>query len=405
MAHIRFQKPTDQPFGSNRLLDSLRQALNDKRFSRFRFMVAFAKVGPLLRLQPDIERWQSQGNRIEAVIGIDQNGTSYEAVEFALTHFTSVHIAHVVGPFSPTFHPKLYLFDGGADCLAFIGSNNMTVGGTETNLESHVRLELSLPNDSAMMGDLQGLVDDALQIAAAVTPSLLKQLLDSRLVLRESQLRRLQQPAGSAAQAATTSPAPVFPTIQINPPSAVPRDVARARAQQPAAPSGAAASATPASTIAAQSLVIQIKPRDNGEILLSKTAVNQDPSFFGWPFAGRTKPKLTKNDPYDQRLPDPIVMLRVYDSAGSLVITHDPFELNTVYYTRRSEIRVTVPPNVVQATPDTSILLMQISAVQGYDYTMDIFVPGSPKHATYLKSCNQSMPSGGRDAPRRFGWL
>jgi len=401
MARISFQKPTDQPTGADRLLDRMREAMRDARFRRFRLMVAFAKVGPLLRLQAEIDSWRTQGKRIEAVIGIDQHGTSVEALEFALEHFDLTHVAHAAGPFSPTFHPKLYLFDGDDDGLAFLGSNNLTVGGTETNLESHTRFEFDLPADSVLSDELHGLIDDALQISNALTPAVLQQLADARLILRESEARRLQQQRTQPPTAAPTQPPPAFPTIQLSPPSAVPSAIARRRAPR----RGTAMPALAQTGLGAHTLVMQINPHHNGEVFLSKTAVDQDPEFFGWPFTGQTTPKRATNRPYPQRLPDPVVRLRVYDAAGTLIIDHDPFNLNTVYYSPKSEIRVTVPPDVVQATPDYSILVMQESEQPGYDYNMDIYVPGSTDHTTYLNRCNQTMPSGGRAAPRRFGWI
>jgi hypothetical protein len=150
---------------------------------------------------------------------------------------------------------------------------------------------------------------------------------------------------------------------------------------------------------------MQIAPQRNGEVFLSTTAVRQDPSFFGWPFTGWTKPKKASNAPYPQRTPDPVVCLRVFDATGKIVVQHDPLNLNTVEYTRNSEIRVTVPPDVVAATPEYSILVMKQATRPGYDYDLDIYTPGSAQYGAYDTACNQVMPSGGRSPARRFGWI
>jgi hypothetical protein len=100
MPRITFQKPTDQPSGRNRLLESLRQALGAKEFADFRLMVAFAKAGPLYRLESALKSWLAGGKAIHAIIGVDEKGTSKEALEFALAYFTETHIAHVAGPFT-----------------------------------------------------------------------------------------------------------------------------------------------------------------------------------------------------------------------------------------------------------------------------------------------------------------
>ncbi|MCK6624701.1 MAG: hypothetical protein L6R45_05940 [Anaerolineae bacterium] len=67
MAKISIQKPTDQPSGKARLLDELRTNLNRADLDRFRIIVAFAKVGPLLRLKQDIQNWIGNGKIVEAI--------------------------------------------------------------------------------------------------------------------------------------------------------------------------------------------------------------------------------------------------------------------------------------------------------------------------------------------------
>jgi hypothetical protein len=158
--------------------------------------------------------------------------------------------------------------------------------------------------------------------------------------------------------------------------------------------------------IGAQGLVIQIVPHHNGEVLLSKSAIDQNLNFFGWPFSGQTVPKKTSNKPYPQRIPDPIVDLRLYDATGLLKVQHDPFNLNTVYYELKSEIRITVPQDIIHNAPPLSVMVMRdISATGTHDYEIEIWVPGSQQYATYLKICNQTMPSGGAVNPRKFGWI
>jgi hypothetical protein len=151
-------------------------------------------------------------------------------------------------------------------------------------------------------------------------------------------------------------------------------------------------------------LVIQIVPHANGEVFLSKIAVDQDPSFFGYPFTGRTTPKKATNPSYPQRIPDPNVNLTVHNRRGGATVTHMGLGLNTVYYERKSEIRITVPQDVVRNTPAGSIMVMR-AGIHGSDYDIDIFVPGSQMYASHLAVCNQTMPSGGAGPGRRFGWL
>jgi HKD family nuclease len=147
-----FIKPLEQPPGVRRLLSELKAALMDDRFSEFRLIVAYAKTGPLYRLRELLEQWRDRGNRIEAISGIDQQGTSREALELALELFHSVYVTQESGI---TFHPKIYLFKGKTAARAFIGSNNLTVGGTEKNFEAAIQLDLALPDEAAMLAKLE----------------------------------------------------------------------------------------------------------------------------------------------------------------------------------------------------------------------------------------------------------
>jgi hypothetical protein len=40
-----------------------------------------------------------------------------------------------------------------------------------------------------------------------------------------------------------------------------------------------------------------------------------------------------------------------------------------------------------------------------YDYDFEIYPPDHPQFESYLAVCNQTMPSGGKEFPRRMGWL
>jgi len=335
-------------------------------------------------------------------MGIDQNGTSFQALEYALLHFTETYVAHVgTSFFSPTFHPKMYWFSGSYKAVAYIGSNNLTVGGTETNLETYIKLILDLPNDSQTLADLDACWTDTLQISSKLTPGLLTQLAGLGYLLDESQKSSVIS-TGSRSLQRKYPLAGQFPPINIVPPSPIPAPMKgsiQKKHKGTAVPHHIPA-------IGAQELVIQIVPHYNGEVHLSKIAVNQNPRFFGWPFSGKTAPKKQTNKPYPQRIPDPVVDLRLYDANGSLKIQHNPFNLNTVYYKPKSEIRITVPQDIVHNAPPLSVMVMRDIAETGtHDYEVEIWAPGSQQYTTLLGICNQTMPAGGAANPRRFGWI
>jgi len=399
MPQLSFQKPTDQPTGKNRLLGSLRQLFADPDLTECYMVVAFAKVGPLLRLRDEIVAWGRANKKIRAIIGVDEQGTSTDALQFAIDYFTEAYVAHHSGAFSPTFHPKLYAFVGQKKATAFIGSNNLTVGGTESNFEMNLRIDLQLPAEAALWAEIVGSYHDAIKAALRLDRPLLTQLEGCGLVLSETAIRSRRKKATTTTGTPPTTPAPVFPSIQFSPPSAIPRKPVPTNTP----PTGPAVGApTTLLAVAAQAFVIQIVLPATSELRLSKNAVDQNPLFFGWPFLGSTTPKKAKNPAYPQRVPDPVVDLRVFDKASKEVERHPAWHLNLVYYTKKSEIRITFP-KLRTTVPDNSILVMREST--RCDYEMEIYVPGSVDYQQYLSRCNQNMPSGGKANPRRFGWI
>jgi hypothetical protein len=96
--------------------------------------------------------------------------------------------------------------------------------------------------------------------------------------------------------------------------------------------------------------------------------------------------------------------MRNPDVNGAVVVWYPNFSLNMVDYEKKSEIRVTVQPAVVQNTPSHSIMVMRESGITGIDYDIYIYPPGSSEFTNYLAVCNNTMPSGGK-TPRRFGWI
>lgn len=409
MPRITFQKASDQPTGTKRLLNELRDCLSNRSHDTFLMAVAFAKIGPLLRLDQAFESFLGRPNAtIKAVFGIDQKGTSQQALDYALSAFTETRIVHISGRFNPTFHPKIYIFSGTNSATAFLGSNNLTVGGTETNFETNIKMEMKLPDDKELYDQILQCWRDSERVSVKLTLALLGDLILFGALLDETQQRSDTHGGARGKVPALASITAAFPMLQVLPPSPIPREAIAARLRpqlrRPRAPHAAPQVPVPAQNIGAQTLVIQVVPHHNGEVFLSKMAVDQSPEFFGWPFTGRTVPKKSTNEPYQQRIPDPVVNLRVYGARG-VTVKHQRFGLNTVYYSAKSEIRITVPPNVVRATPAYSILVMRKADNPDLDYDIEILTDKSPEYATYLSVCNQEMPSGGKSRPRKFGWL
>lgn len=405
MALISFITPLDQPLDTRRLLEGLRRGLADARFEQLTIVVAYAKSGPLLRLQSELESWKAAGKRIRGIFGIDQQGTSREALGLALGLFNELYVTQ-----EPriTFHPKIYLFDGPAHARAIIGSNNLTVGGTETNFEAATVLDLNLPQDQTTHDQLQamwsGLLPAVCPATRLVDAAALQALVASGTAPGEREMQARTGIQGNRPTAPRTG-------LGVKPASPLPANLMRKNAAAAATAGAAVPVPTPAAgpaavaplRLSASGFAIQIKPHHNGEIFLSKTAALQDPGFFSWPFTGLTIPKKAGNPAYPQRVPDPVVNIDVYGPGAQPILSLRSYNLNTVYYSTKSEIRITAS-QLVGVVLDYSVMIMIPGASAGVDYEIVIHRPDSPDFPLWLASCNQTMPSGGQQA-RQFGWF
>jgi len=390
MANITILKPLDQPIGDLRMINLLKECLRSDDFKHFKMIMAFAKLSPLLKMHDEICSWMRKGNSIEAIVGIDHKGTSQQALQYMLNEFNSCSI--LFPGRSSTFHPKIYLFYGDERATCFIGSHNLTVGGTELNFESGVRVDMSIDVDTAEFQQAYDCWESLLGYVTPLTTELLSQLIENGLLIDESD--RARTGAKERRVVAEYERPHILHSLRITPPLPLPnpkglRSPRRLSVGYP---------------YRAKALVIQIIPHDNGEIFLSKAALDQQPGFFEYPFSGFTVPKKETNPTYPQRVPDPICRILVINDNEEIVFDLRDFHLNMVLYEKKSEVRITFPPPVARQIPEYSILVMKRTE-SGYDYEIEVYFPGSKTYNEYLACCNQLLPSGGRPRRRQMGWL
>jgi HKD family nuclease len=410
---ILLLKPAEAPPGVQRLLPLLQESLRKPGYSECRIIVAFARLSGVARLLPQIRGWRSRGRRIEVIVGIDRFGTSREALQVMLDELDAVYLTRTADE-SCTFHPKMYLFEGARRARGIVGSHNLTLGGLETNFEGGVVMDFDLPAEAAQWTPFRDAWD---QLLPAANPT--SRMLDAALLEGLIQRGQLLTEAGIArtsrsAATADTGPRPdaepdPFPAVAPAPPSPIPKSLLPGlrpvRKERPPKPPVAEHATTLAGL--PRGLVIEITPHQNGEIFLSKTATDVFPAFFGMPFTGKAVPKVAGNPGYPMREPDPKVEWRVYDSRGTL--SHrSRFDLNTVLYQRKSEIRITVTPPLARAMPEYSVMVMwggSSPLPPGLDYVVDVFAPGSPGQRRWEPVMNVTLPGGGKARPRRMGWI
>lgn len=145
-----------QPHGGFSLGDELITNLTSGAFQRFDFMVAFAKQSGVLRLKPALESFRAAGGVVNAIVGIDMEGTSYDALYSLLEVTDQLHVLHSES-MTQTFHSKVYALTALTSVRVTVGSNNLTYSGLWRNFESCATsvFDMDDPDELAAVAELR----------------------------------------------------------------------------------------------------------------------------------------------------------------------------------------------------------------------------------------------------------
>ena len=94
-------------------------------------------------------------NSLSLIVGVDQEGTSREALTQILALDLSSYVFYQNEP--PIFHPKIYLFEGANRKSLIVGSSNLTARGIFGNIESSLLIEFENddPDGVRLLTDLK----------------------------------------------------------------------------------------------------------------------------------------------------------------------------------------------------------------------------------------------------------
>lgn len=416
----------------DRLGDRLTAELKSNRWLRLYGAVAYVKMSGVRHVGTALYAF-SRSSQVRITVGIDQQGSSLEGVQSLWlllgSRAGSMYVLNnPAGSPSSTFHPKIWLFEALDQALLISGSGNLTGGGLFTNYEfgSALTLDLSDPDDDALRASVRRLLDewadDALPEVTEVTVATLRDMHGAGELPSESAMRAAGALARTARAAIAgvqkgarlasglfvgrpmgAAPAAVaFPPLP--PPPVAPQPAARVMAVKTAPKaSGGASSAAASVAPLHDALLIVVNPRNKTEIFLAKRLLKEDPAFFGWPFLGRTKPKMKGNPGQPQPDPLPTASVVVYSASGSVAgqIIDNSLKLWTYSYgpNANDDFRLTLIGGLNSMVPDGSILVMTRQPASGYDYAIEVFPPGHANHARLLAECTEKLPQG-----REFGW-
>ncbi len=138
-----------EPESKNSVGNILQSKLDDNRYTHFFFISAFASSFAMDFLEEKIKvnHYRPHKN-YTVVVGIDQEGTSKEALE--KLHNLRINSFVFFQKESPIFHPKIYLCEGQNDIALIVGSSNLTGPGLFNNVESSTLIEFKTDDEKGM---------------------------------------------------------------------------------------------------------------------------------------------------------------------------------------------------------------------------------------------------------------
>lgn len=125
----------------NSVGNQLIKFISDKEFHTFTGITAFASQAGVNGLSKHLASAKKYLKNITIVTGVDQKGTSQEALLALLNLKIKTFIFYQ--PSFTIFHPKIYLFEGISRSELIIGSSNLTSQGLFTNVEASLLISLN----------------------------------------------------------------------------------------------------------------------------------------------------------------------------------------------------------------------------------------------------------------------
>jgi HKD family nuclease len=126
--------------------DQIATSLESNLYETFYGLVAFAAVSGISKLLKSIDKAKGNYRRIVFFIGVDNKGTSKQALELLVEKNIESYIYHRDEEFI-TYHPKLFLFEGETHTRVILGSSNMTHSGFFNNIEASIQLDFQHKSD------------------------------------------------------------------------------------------------------------------------------------------------------------------------------------------------------------------------------------------------------------------
>jgi HKD family nuclease len=199
-------------------------SFSDAEFNKFGCLVAFASLSGIDGISEAVKNSKQHIKQFGVVVGIDQKGTSKEALEALLGLDIGTRIYYTISYI--IFHPKIYLFEGDKKCRIILGSSNLTQTGLCQNIEASFVIDFTKPDEKGenllrqIYDYFKSFFDGDIGNLNKLTKELIEKLFEGGIIPDESERSRAQE--DKIAQQKETGKAErwnelktLFPTIGI----------------------------------------------------------------------------------------------------------------------------------------------------------------------------------------------
>ncbi len=385
--------------------NSLIDLLSSNEYSSFRCLVAFASRAGVSALSSHINSSKKHIKDYQIIVGVDQEGTSEEALREVLEwgvpsyiYYTSQRII---------FHPKIYLFEGNTKCTLIVGSNNLTLTGLAQNIESSVQIDFDKTEEEGakLLNDFNNYFESIFLLKDVnlkpITKELIAQLIEIGLVPTEKQRRQLYAKGSNHEKTERDSKKTLeslFEKIKVQP---LPEGFAPTKKER----ASEAIAATVAETLETaiddvhitSTFLMTLQRTDVGvgqttsgtsrrspEIFIPLSARKYSPDFWGW------DDKFTE----DGRKPGK------FDRVGvNMKIGTDIYPVNMMTWPDKSDFRLRSEA-LRSAGKINDILKIEVSSAVDYEYVVYIISKGDKDYDDMLTKCNNST----RNSKKMWGY-
>ncbi|MCF8243748.1 MAG: phospholipase D family protein [Saprospiraceae bacterium] len=182
------------PDGNSPVGEYLMKFLLEEDFHSFTGFSAFASEAGVVGLSDHFKKAKEKFENLTLIVGVDQKGTSKEALDAILDLDISAHIFYQLS--FPIFHPKIYLFEGEQRTELIIGSSNLTTQGMFINVEASLLVSIDNGDeaDRKVVDDLKAYFNGLFELSdpnlQPLTVELIEELVAQKVVPTESERKQ-----------------------------------------------------------------------------------------------------------------------------------------------------------------------------------------------------------------------